>query len=137
MSTLKELLLLEQSLSSDVTKKASRTALAIKKALKPYMLHGEKLEVQPLAENKAAFTIDFNRWIRSENLSEIWDEMRLAIESADLEGHLHKVEIGNGSGDEYAEALLQGLRPGMKVDAAAFFPTIEYIVTWKMIIKRR
>lgn len=62
--------------------------------------------------------------------------MKHAITSADKEGYISSIEIGEVSvGENFVEAILSGLRPGMPVIAEAFFPTISYEVKWKNIMK--
>ena len=33
--------------------------------------------------------------------------------------------------------MISGLKPGMTVKAEAFFPTLEYVITFKQIISKR
>lgn len=138
---LKELLALNESVepTPDIKKKISRTLKAITAALKPYCeVKGETVKVTVLAPNKAQFTIDFKHWMRPETIHDVNEEFEAAIKKSDEEGHIHKISVGDAAhGDHYIEALLSGLRPGMKLTAEAFFPTAEFEVTWKQVTTRK
>lgn len=96
-----------------------------------------KLTVVPEGTHKAKFVLDFERAVRPEDLKAIDEDFRDSIRQSDKEGHIFKIEDGDASsGYEFGEVLLYSLRPGMKVSAEAFFPTLEYVVTWKQIVSR-
>jgi hypothetical protein len=117
-----------------ISKKATKTFNAVKKALKPY--GPAVFEMKTLSETSVEITADFQRWLAPETILDAYQEMEYTIKKADEEGHLFKVEVGNGVGADFVEAILSGLRPGMPVKAEAFFPLLAYEVTWKNIIKK-
>lgn len=97
-----------------------------------------ELTTQPLGENKVEFILSFQRYVNEMDLKAIDEDFKFAIEQADAEGHLHKVEDGSHAvGYKFVDSILGGLRPGMTLKAEAFFPTLAYEVTWKMIMKKR
>ena len=135
---LKELLALNESaeVSREMQTNINRAATAIRKTMKPWFENKETLSVQTLSENSAKFTIEFNHWMRPETILDANEEFEDAIKKSDVNGHIHKIEEGNSTGEHFVEALLSGLRPGMKVKVEAFFPTMEKIVTWKIVTRR-
>lgn len=125
------------TVSNNIDKYAKRTERAINDALKSWFeIRGEKVVVTKEADNVFRFTIDFKHWMRSSTIADVDREFEDAIKRSDKEGHMKSVELGNANGDEFVEALLSGLRPGMKVIAEAFFPTLEYVVTWTVVTRR-
>jgi hypothetical protein len=122
--------------SNNIDKYATRTKRAVEAALKSWMeVRGEKVEMTKLAENKFQFEIDFQHWMRSETIADVNREFEDAIRRSDKEGHIFKIEA-DGVGDEFVEALLSGLRPGMKLTAEAFFPLVSFTVTWTVVTRR-
>jgi hypothetical protein len=135
---LKELLALNESaeVSREMQQNFNRTAAAIRKELKPFFEQKETVKVEVLSPNSAKFTIDFNYWLREETIRDVHQEFEDAIKKSDVNGHIQSIEEGNSHGDQYVEALLSGLRRGMKVKVEAFFPTAEKIVTWQIVTRR-
>lgn len=117
-----------------ISKKASKTLNAVKKAIKPFGKADVQMNV--LSETSVEIVAEFQHWLRSETIDEVYDEMKYVINKADEEGHLFSVDVGNGVGADFVEAILSGLRPGMPVKAEAFFPTIAYEVKWKNVMKK-
>lgn len=117
-----------------ISKKASKTLNAVKKAIKPFGKADVQMNV--LSETSVEIIADFQRWLPPETIDEVYDEMKYVINKADEEGHLFSVDVGNGVGADFVEAILSGLRPGMPVKAEAFFPTIAYEVKWKNVMKK-
>lgn len=69
-----------------------------------------------------------------EDVEAVCSDITDTIYDADVDGHINKLEE-DGSGPQYAEALLQGLKPGMKpIMVEAFFPTFIWEITCKNII---
>lgn len=118
-----------------ISKKASKTLNAVKKALKPYGKADVQMNV--LSETSVEIVADFHLWLRPETILDAYQEMEYSIKKADEEGHLFSVTVGNGVGADFVEAILSGLRPGMPVKAEAFFPTLAYEVKWKNVIKKK
>ena len=117
-------------------KYASRAERYIRSELGSAM-KSAKLAVTPEGTHKAKFVLDFDRAVRPNDLKAIDEDFRDMIRASDKEGHIHSLEEGDGTaGAEFGEALLYSLRPGMVVRAEAFFPTLEYDVVWKQIMKR-
>jgi hypothetical protein len=96
-----------------------------------------KLEVKVESPYKARITIDFQRVMDPKSIIAADEDFEFALSTADVNGHIHKLEVGNSNGPEFVEAFLSGLRPGMKLNAEAFFPTLEYVVTFKQVISRK
>jgi hypothetical protein len=135
---LKELIALnEEVMSYDMTRNVNRTASSIRKNLKSYFERKEQVVVKTIGPFEASFTIDFNYWMRPETILEVHKEFVDAIKASDINGHIHAIEDGNSTGEHYVEAMLGGIKRGMKISAEAFFPTMEYVVKWKQIIKKK
>jgi len=135
---LKELLSIieaEETISPEMQKNFNRTAVSIRKAMKPWVEQREVLSVATTGQNKATYTIEFNHWLREETIGEVCKEIEDAIKKSDVNGHIHKIE-DHSSGEQSVEALLSGLRRGMKLVPEAFFPTIEFVVTWQIVTRR-
>jgi len=135
---LKELLALNESaeVSREMQTNFNRTAAAVRKTLKPWFENKEQVRVEVLSEKSAKFLIEFNYWMRPETIVDVHNEFEEAIKKADVNGHIQSIEEGNSTGEHYVEAMLGGLKPGMKVKAEAFFPTMEKIVTWQIVTRR-
>lgn len=118
-----------------ISKKATKTLNAVKKALKPY--GKSDIQMNVLSETSVEIVVDFQKWMAPETILDAYQEMEYSIKKADEEGYLFSVTIGNGHGADFVEAILQGLKPGMTVKAEAFFPTLAYEVKWKNIIKKK
>lgn len=91
--------------------------------------------VTVLSAFKAKITLELQHWRHPEDIEAIDEDFKFAIQQADENKHIFKLEVGDATGSQFAEALLSGLRPGMTVKAEAFFPTFEYIVTFKQLMK--
>lgn len=123
------------TLKPDVQKKAEKTLKAVKKEMTRY---GKcDVELKPLSEVQCEIMVDFHRYMHPEDIDQAYDDFKDAIKRSDAEGHIFKIEDGNGVGSQFAEALLTGLRPGMVVKAEALFPTLAYEITWKNIVSRK
>lgn len=96
-----------------------------------------KLSVTVQKSHEATMTIDFQNWLRSEAIDDADKMFKDALKDADVNGHIHSLEVGAAHGSEFVEALLSGLKPGMNVKSEAFFPTLEYVITFKQIVSRR
>ena len=124
------------ALDPAIARKANRTAKFIKSEIK----NAGKFEfsMEPTAENKVVFTLRFQHYVAEQNLKAIDEDFKFAIKQSDEEGHIFKIQVGDGAhGYKFVDSILGGLRPGMTVKAEAFFPTFSYEVTWKMIMKKR
>jgi hypothetical protein len=124
-------------LAPDVAKKAARVQKSIQTHLKSWLTHGEKVQVTALGSHKVSFRIDFKYWMRSSTIDDVDEEFKYAITKSVDADHVFSIEIGASTGPEFVEAMLSGIRPGMLLHAEAFFPEIEYIVTWKQIVSRK
>lgn len=97
-----------------------------------------KLEVKILSPYKAKMTIEFQSYLDPKSIEYAENDFKDALVKADINGHVHKIELGDASvGFEFVDAILGSLRPGMKVVAEAFFPTLEFEITFKQIVSRR
>lgn len=137
---LKELLRLAEestAVSKEIQSNINRTAKEIRTGLKSYFERKEQVRVEVLAPNKAIFMIEFNRWMSSEDIVEMHKDFVDAIKKADTNGHVFKIEDTGSSGEGTVEVLLGGLRKGMKVIPEAFFPTVEYTITWTIVSSRK
>jgi hypothetical protein len=124
------------TLDRSLNGKVDKTIKYIKSELKNSGKY--ELTVKPLGENKAEFIIDFKHYVSEMDMKAIDENFKFAIDQADKEGHIFKTEIGDAAhGFKFVDSILGGLRPGMTVKAEAFFPTFSYVVTWKMIMKKR
>ena len=136
---LKELLRLAEestAVSKEIQSNINRTAKAIRTELKSYFEQKEQVRVEVVAPNKAIFGIEFNRFMHPEDIVEMHKDLVDAIKKADVDGHVFKIEDTGSSGEGTVEAILGGLRRGMKVIPEAFFPTVEYTVTWTIVTRR-
>lgn len=95
-----------------------------------------KLEVKVESAYKARVTLELQRFAHPKDIDAIEEDFKFALEQADVNGHIFKIELGNSNGPNFVEALVSGLRPGMTVKAEAFFPTFEYEITFKQIMKK-
>jgi hypothetical protein len=107
-----------------------RSELASEFRLKP------KFEVKVVSPYKAIMTLDIQHFMHPEDIDATDDDFKFALNQADTEGHIFKLEVGNATGSHFVEAMISGLKPGMTVKAEAFFPTLEYEITFKQIMKK-
>lgn len=135
MTTTFKDLLTESVLQDSVSKKANRALSASKKALKSFGKF--KVEMNVLSPLSVEIVVEFQQWLREESIQDAYDKFIYAIKQSDTDGHIEKIEDGNGNGPKFVEALLSGLRPGYKVIAEAFFPTLAYEVTWKNVVTKK
>ena len=136
---LQELLRLAEestAVSKEIQSNISRTTKALKIALKSYFEQKEQVRVEVVAPNKAIFGIEFNHFMDSKDIVEMHKDFVDAIEKADVNGHVFKIEDTGSSGEGTVEAMLSGLRKGMKLIPEAFFPTVEYTVIWTVVTRR-
>lgn len=119
-------------------KGTAKAVKAVKEKLKQYSTQKPlpDVTVENISPNEAKICVDIHRWHRPKDIIRIGEDIVDAIESSDKEGYIYKIVDGDGVGPEFCEALLSGLRPGMKLRAEAFFPYLEYVVTWKKMIKK-
>lgn len=123
-------------LNTVIAKNATRTLNAVKTILKSYGKANIYMNV--LSETSVEIVADFQHIVSPGGIQNVYIDMKYAINSADKEGYISSIEIGEVSvGENFVEAILSGLRPGMPVVAEAFFPTISYEVKWKNIMKRK
>lgn len=126
----------EVTLTPDITKKVKKAEKSILSYMKSYMGHREKLVTKVEGPNKVRFTVDFNRWYHPEDIDYMNEEFEDALKVRKDEDNIHSIEQGNGHGSKFVEALLSGLQPGMDpVQVDAFFPTVEWVVTYKTMYK--
>jgi hypothetical protein len=135
---LKELLALNEdvAVSREMQTNINRTTKAVKAEIKRYSERKEQVELTIQAPNKATYLIEINRYMHPEDIVAMHKDLVDAIRSSDENGHIHSVEDTGSTGEHAAEAVLTGLRKGMKVLPEAFFPTVQYTVTWKQIVSR-
>ena len=112
---------------------------AVRSELKSYFKHkpSPKLEVTFEKPFEARVTLDFQQWLHPGDIDAVDEDFADALKKADVNGHIHKLEVGNAHGSHFVEAMISGLKPGMTVKAEAFFPTLEYVITFKQIISKR
>lgn len=134
---LKHLLHLNEELDALPKKYAARIEKSIRKNLAS-ALENARLTVTPLGSHQARFTIDVQHAMYPKDHMQLDKDFSQAIWSADDEGHIHLIVDGFGAyGYNFAETVMMSLQPGMIVRAEAFFPTLEHVVTWKNIVKRK
>ena len=124
-------------ISHEMRTNFNRTATKIRQQLKPFLSNKEALQVEVLAENSVKYSIEFKHWMRPEEILDMHNVCEQAIRGADINGHIQAIEEGNSTGEHFVEAMLSGLRPGMKLKVEAFYPTMEKIVTWKVVTSRK
>lgn len=95
-----------------------------------------KFEVKVISPYKATMTLDMQQFMHPQDIDAVAEDFKFALKQADTESHVFKIEDGASHGSNFVEAILGGLRPGMTVKAEAFFPTIEYEITFKQIMKK-
>ena len=96
-----------------------------------------KFEMKVLDPLKVQIIIEMQKFMHPESIEDAYSELTRTITKADVNGHIHKLEE-SGSGTQFVEALLTGLRPGMKpIMVEAFFPTIMFDITWKNIVSSK
>jgi hypothetical protein len=123
-------------LNTVIAKNATRTLTAVKTILKSYGKANIYMNV--LSETSVEIVADFQHIVSPGDIQNVYIDMKSAINSADKEGYISSIEVGEVSvGENFVQAILSGLRPGMPVVAEAFFPTISYEVKWKNIMKRK
>lgn len=120
-------------LTPPTAKKAAKTLSAFKKRIKSF--GKAEVEMKLLSPTSVEIVAEFQHWLSPESIDDVYSEMEDVIKKADTEGHIMTVEVGNGVGANFVEAILSGLRPGMPVKAEAFFPTIAFEVKWKNLMK--
>ena len=124
----------EAQLDPSIEKKVQKTMKALKAEAARFGKN--QISIKVMSPFKVEFTIEFQRFMHPEDLKAMWPDLQDALKKSDTEGHIHKIEE-NGSGENFVDAILSGLRPGMMVKADAFFPTVIYEVTWKQIVSRK
>lgn len=128
--------LIEMAVALDAAtqKKMNKVVKAFTTELKRFD-KSAKVEVTTDGPFKATVVAELNHWMRPEDINAMWEDLTDAVKKADDNGHIHSLEE-HGSGEEFVEALLSSLKPGMKLKAEAFFPTVGFKITWKQIIKK-
>lgn len=134
MKLMKELMTEDVTLTPDIQKKANRIFNAAKKEISRY---GKcKAELKPVKDNKIEIIFEMQHFMHPGDIKNAYEDVTDAIKKADTEGHIFDLQE-TGSGENFVEALLTGLRPGMKpVMVEAFFPTFMWDITWKQIISK-
>ena len=136
---LQELLRLAEetsAVSKEMQSNINRATKAVKTEIKRYSEQREQVVVSVQAPNKATYLIEFNSYMDPQDIVSMHKDLVDAIKASDENGHIHSIEDTGSSGEGTVEAILGGLRRGMKVLPEAFFPTVEYTVTWKQIVSR-
>lgn len=136
---LKELLALREEtdvVSKEMYTNISRTTKAVKTEIKRYSEQKEQVIVKVDAPNKATYLIEFNRYMDPKDIVSMHKDLVDAIKASDVNGHIQSIEDTGSSGEGTVEAILGGLRKGMKVLPEAFFPTVQYTVTWQIVTRR-
>lgn len=136
---LKELLALREEtdvVSKEMYTNINRTTKAVKTEIKRYSEQKEQVIVTVDAPNKATYLIEFNGYMDPADIVSMHKDLVDAIKASDVNGHIHSVEDTGSSGEGTVEAILGGLRKGMKVLPEAFFPTVQYTVTWQIVTRR-
>jgi hypothetical protein len=126
----------ESVVSNEMYSNINKTRVALLATLKKWSLKSDLLAAT-VPPNQAIFTIDVQKWLRPEDISELTDDLKTTIERAKIPGELFKI-VDNSFGSEFVEAMLSGLRPGMKsIPVESFFPTFQFEVTWKNVVSRK
>jgi hypothetical protein len=134
MKLMKELLVEDVALTPDIQKKATRIFNAAKKEMARY--GKSKAELKPVKDNMVELIFEMQRFMHPEDIKAAYEDVTDAIKRADTEGHIFKLEE-TGSGEHFVDAMLGGLRPGMKpIMVEAFFPTFMWDITWKNIVSK-
>lgn len=123
------------ALDPATAKKMAKVVKAFTAEVKRYS-HVAKVKMTVTGEFSAEVHAEMNLWMRPMSMDGVWEDTLDAIKKADDAGHIKSI-VEDGTGSEYSEALLSGLRPGMKLTAEAFFPTIGYKIEWKQIISKK
>lgn len=133
------LLEVTQTAAPDFAKYLRAAEKRVRTEMASYFRHkpAPKLTVTVQGTHEATMTIDFQNWMRPETIDDADDMFKDALKGADVNGHIHKLEVGNAHGSHFVEAMLSGLKPGMNIKSEAFFPTLEYVITFKKIMSRR
>ena len=122
------------TLSPDIEKKSNKIFSAVKKETARY--GKAKFEMKALEPLKVQIIVEMQKFMHPEDINDAYSEITRAIVKADVNGHIQKQEE-TGSGANFVEALLTGLRPGMKpIMVEAFFPTLMFDITWKNIVSK-
>lgn len=123
------------NLDPSVTAKTKKIVSAFSTELKRFDKKA-KVEVEVLGPFSVRIQSDLTRYMHPMNMDGMWEDLKDAIEKADTEGHIFKLEE-DGTGEHFVEAILQGLRPGMEVKAEAFFPVVGFTIKWKQIVSSK
>lgn len=91
------------------------------------------LQMTVLSEHSARYELDHPAVMDDRSFEAVIKDVMSVLKRADEEGHFQRVEDNSSNP---AEVLLHSLRPGMTVKAEAFFPTFEFVVTWKQVTRR-
>jgi hypothetical protein len=95
-----------------------------------------KVEMEVVGPFHVKITSDLQHYMSPEDINNMWEDLTDAVSKADTEGHIFKMEE-EGSGEYFVQGLLSGLRPGMKLNAEAFFPTVGFSIKWKQIVSSK
>lgn len=111
----------------------------IRKEMSSYFRHDPqpKLLIEVISPYVARVTLEFQNWLDPKSIDYADSDLKDALEKSDINGHIHKLEVGNATGSEFVEAMISGLKPGMTVKAEAFFPVLEYVITFKQVITKK
>lgn len=127
--------MVEGTLDKSVTTKTKKVVSAFTSELKRFDKKA-KVQLQVVGPFSVRIHSDLTHYMNPSDISGMWDDLKSAINKADVDGHIFKIEE-DGSGEHFVEALLQGLRPGMVVKAEAFFPTVGFSIKWKQIVSTK
>lgn len=138
MTNLKQFLT-EADAAPEFAKYLKSAEKKVRNDLAGYFRHkpAPKLEVVVTSPYEARMTIEFQNVLDPKSIDYADEDFKDALKRADVNGHIHKLEVGNATGSEFVEAILSGLKPGMMVKADAFFPTLEWVITFKQIVSRK
>lgn len=124
------------SFDAKIEKNLQKILKAVKKEATRFNKHS--IEVIAHGPFKAEVAVHFERYMSPESINDITNEIKSAIIDADENGHIFKLDYGDlCHGENFAEALLTGLRPGMSLKAEALFPTVSFEITWKNIVSSK
>jgi hypothetical protein len=125
---------LELLAEGEPTKQMKRFERKLKELFKSELKMNGKLMMTVLSPFSASYEFKYERVLDDRSFEAMIKDIQSVLRQADEEGHVHKIDDHSSNP---AEVLLNSLRPGMKVDADAFFPTISFTVTWKQLMKTR
>ncbi len=121
-------------LDPEVSKMASKTMTEVKANLKSF--GKADYQIVPKSAFKAEIVVNFKKVLDPRMIRNASALFYDAIDEADVNGRTASIQE-TGNGENFVEAVIAGLKPGMVVKAEAFFPTLSYEITWKQMIKKK